>query len=666
MGGYRALRYRHDLQILRALAISLVVLEHSGCRFFSGGFIGVDVFFVLSGYLITGLLIQEYINSNTISIHKFLLRRLKRLLPTLLLVVFSCTIIAFFILSEHQFTIQTGSKSFAITYLSNFYFAFNKINYFIESQSKDIFMHTWSLGIEEQFYLIWPLIILAIASFSKIDYQKRLHINLLIAIFLFFCVFSFCLSLHWSFEENFWAFFLMPSRAWQFSIGAICFTLIHWNHTIAQFFKKVFFFILGLFLIILSGVFLNSKMVYPGFWVLLPSIGSALVILSNTDITQEKALKIIPIKPFIILGNISYSLYLWHWPILILLPTALLYLNIQTNAALNSISIAISIIISIATHKYIETPFWKGRLSKTSNMKILFFFIVCIYLSLYIFSKVDQIASSHYTVPFSENILSARSDLPEIYKMGCDSWYHNASLMPCIFGKRTSINTVVIFGDSIGVQWFSLWKDLFSHPNWKIVVITKSACPIVEEPIFYERIGKIYKVCEEWRKDAIQYIENIKPKYLIFGSSSNYQFTESQWRNGSQKILDKLAIFSEKILVTAGTPRLSFNSLSCLEGKTLTDYTLHQKLSICEKALTANMFKNVNYQLQKITMEYENVFLLNMNDNICPNAQCKIMDDKGIFIFRDKSHLTDTFVRSQAFTVKDILEKRDWHLPKIN
>lgn len=154
------LTYRPDLQGLRAIAVILVILKHAEVGFFSGGFVGVDVFFVLSGYLISGLLIKELESTGTIRYFDFISRRLKRLLPALALMVSFCVLISPILVSGNEIDQQFRSSFFAISWTSNLFFAFSKLDYFSELQTKDFFLHTWSLGVEEQFYIIWPLCLL--------------------------------------------------------------------------------------------------------------------------------------------------------------------------------------------------------------------------------------------------------------------------------------------------------------------------------------------------------------------------------------------------------------------------------------------------------------------------------------------------------------------------
>lgn len=242
-------------------------------QFFSGGFVGVDVFFVLSGYLITGLLIREYTSYGTIQLAGFFAQRLKRLLPALLVMLSLVVLISSVLLSSHEAREQSASVIYAGTWTSNLFFAFSTLDYFSELQTRDLFLHTWSLGVEEQFYLVWPLLLLfTLTLMTRYLGRTRHHAQLLLVLSLFF-VGSLGLSWYWTRTQPVWSFYLMPSRIWQFSLGAGVFV---WFHCRCQGVESanpkglsrlygIGCEVIGLILIIGSAVLLHPNLTYPGF-----------------------------------------------------------------------------------------------------------------------------------------------------------------------------------------------------------------------------------------------------------------------------------------------------------------------------------------------------------------------------------------------------------------
>jgi len=266
------LPYRPDIQGLRAIAIMLVVLAHAEISAFSGGFVGVDLFFVLSGYLITGLLVSEYESNGTIRLAEFFARRLKRLLPALLMMLSLVLLMAPVFLSNREVTEQSGSAVYAATWTSNLFFAFSNLNYFSELQARDLFLHTWSLGVEEQFYLLWPIILLlSLTLLTRQLGAGRHHKQLLLVLGLLF-VSSLGSSWYWwAATQPQMSFYLMPSRIWQFSLGAGVFVWLHSrsvDSAPSRGLSRVWGIgcgVVGLVLIIGSAVLMHRNLSYPGF-----------------------------------------------------------------------------------------------------------------------------------------------------------------------------------------------------------------------------------------------------------------------------------------------------------------------------------------------------------------------------------------------------------------
>lgn len=648
--------YRKDLQGLRAFAIILVVLAHLGLPLFEGGFIGVDVFFVLSGYLITGLLLKEFHTTQSINFMQFYARRLKRLLPSLILMLIVTIIVAALLVSPYELISKTKSAIYASTWTSNLYFAFSKIGYFSEMELQDLFLHTWSLSVEEQFYLIWPLFIFScLFIFNKVlknlDQQK----TLLAILFAAFCA-SFSLALYWSYNQSLWAFYLMPSRIWQFALGGIVFVLFEsWQqgksvNKNSSLFTSIPTQPLGLVLIVFSGVLLAPDVTYPGWWSLIPSIGAALVLVRTQHLSN------LILTNFVLtwIGDRSYAWYLWHWPVILIAKTY----NIG-HTIIEAIFLAtLSLIIASISYKIIEVPFWKGKFSKIPTGKSILASFLAMAISVTLMLQIlnSEITKLEQNTP---NILmSAPHDIPSIYTHGCDSWYENANINPCVFGTNGFNKTVVLIGDSILAQWFSLVTSTFQVPEWRVIVLTKSSCPMVDEDFFYERIGKVYEVCNKWRNDLFDILLEIKPDVIITGSAATYPFSEKQWIEGSKRILSKFSTISNEVIVIPGTPALTFDGPSCLmrqQNNKSNENSFSQK-SICSEDEIPKYIKTNKALLFSATNNFENVKLLDLNNQVCPEGKCSAMTSEGIVVFRDSQHITDTFARSLSPHAKTMIE----------
>ena len=286
MSGNVSIAYRPDIQGLRAIAVLAVLAAHISLPGFAGGFVGVDVFFVLSGYLITGLLLKEQLQYGSIQLIRFWARRLKRLLPALAVMLVATALVAKWLLTDTEFINQSRSLPYAATWTSNLYFLFRSVDYFDELAAKDLFLHTWSLGVEEQFYILWPLflwLIFVLGQPKSAAKSSQLFFWLLIAILT-----SLSFSVYASFQFPKSAFYLMPSRIWQFALGGLVFlitnsalqeTKAHKNQTTRI--MGSLFLISGMLLILISVVLLDKNTTYPGFWALMPSSGAGLALMSG-------------------------------------------------------------------------------------------------------------------------------------------------------------------------------------------------------------------------------------------------------------------------------------------------------------------------------------------------------------------------------------------------
>jgi len=646
------MKFRRDLQGLRAVAITMVMLAHSESTIFEGGFVGVDVFFVLSGFLITGILLRELENTGHIDFMRFFSRRLKRLLPALIFMLCGSSCIAIWLLSEVEMHAQLASFPFAATWTSNLYFAFTTVGYFDELASRDLFLHTWSLGLEEQFYLIWPALLLFLYRIGKSQHlpgSSGLQLTFT-GLGLAFIT-SLTLSLYWTVNNPHAAFYLMPSRIWQLSLGAMIYVSFHQKqptqNSLAHAVGKVsgtLMLAIGLTMIVGSSLALGPDIAYPGFWALIPSTGSALVIIASH--TRAESRDSVLTNPWIVwLGDRSYSLYLWHWPIFVLG----FALGFQGQLAPIIGMVFLSVLTASLSFRVIEKPFWRGRWSHAAPLRIVL---------LSILAMASTILAMHHTLeqhplPVSTTDRSNqwRTDQPVIYTMRCDAGYTHARLEPCTFGADTAKKTVVLLGDSIGAQWFSVIPEIFPEPLWQTIVYTKSSCAIIDENYYYSLIKGPYRVCTDWRNTVIDELDLIRPDILIMGSSATYDFSKTQWIEGTTRILNRVSKSATKVFIIPGTPKLNFNGPGCISRHISEDGMFD--LNACIAGSQSKTIQRVTNYLTRAASRFQNVHLLNLNDLVCPNGTCSAANAEEVVVFRDSQHLTDTFVKTQIPYVRE-------------
>ena len=341
--------FRPDVQGLRAVAILLVVLFHAGIPGLSGGYVGVDVFFVISGFVITGVLLRERATENSTSLPRFYARRARRILPAATLVIIVTVTVAY-----HYLGPLTGHETaidgqWAAVFLANFHFAASQTNYLASQQPPSALQNYWSLAVEEQFYIVYPTIFLLTAGvIRRIPLRRRL-----IAVLIVIVVASYSYSIVFTSANATSAFFSPLTRAWELALGALIAVLGPSLRCVPRLLASIGSW-LGLAAIVVAGVSLTSATVYPGALVAIPVVGAALVIAAGTARPDLGAELLLRRRPFQLLGLISYSLYLWHWPILVI---ATQYRGATTLPVWdNVVLLLIATVAAVLTYRFLENP----------------------------------------------------------------------------------------------------------------------------------------------------------------------------------------------------------------------------------------------------------------------------------------------------------------------
>jgi peptidoglycan/LPS O-acetylase OafA/YrhL len=639
-----SLGFRADIEGLRAIAILLVVAAHAKVPGLAGGFVGVDVFFVLSGYLISSLLVGEYLSSGRVGLVAFYARRFRRLLPALLVMLLLSSIAALFILSSSEQIAQSMAAASAALWLSNFHFAFAELDYFGGDAEKNLFLHTWSLGVEEQFYLLWPLLIISVFAVSR-RLARGAEISFLKWSMTAIVVLSFTISLRLLESSPELAFYMMPSRAWQFALGALAWLCFRSESVYSQ---RLIFALgwLGLGLIVSAALLLDGHAAYPGFWSLLPSLGTALVLVAGSAQVPNGVGQWLSINVLQSIGRVSYSWYLWHWPILLLG----IVLMGSGSAMSRVFLVVLSLFIAILSYRLVEAPVrGYGRLIAVPRVSIYVAVLMMLGASL-LGDRWTRLAQEWVNNPQQVRFLAAKKDRPAIYAMGCDDWFSSAEVKFCAFGRVDAPRTVVLMGDSIGAQWFPAVERIFGGADWRILVLTKSACPMVDEYVFYHRIRREYVECAEWRQRALLKLVDIEPDVLVLGSSTSYSFTKKQWIDGTSRVLERVADHVGAIYLIRGTPSLSFDGVDCLSNKYASPLRIVRNVS-CDTPVNKSSGEIWSW-LAVAAASYANVRALDMNDEVCPKGICSA-ELGGKIVFRDSSHLAAGFVADLALVLED-------------
>ena len=646
--------FRPDIEGLRAIAIGAVLLFHAGVPFADGGFIGVDVFFVISGFLITGLLVREWHGSGHVDLLVFYARRFRRLLPAALLAIVATTVAAWLVLSELRFPGVAADSAAAALYVSNMRFASEAIDYLGAEVAPSPLLHFWSLGVEEQFYLFWPLLMLL-----SLRLLGTARLWLVVAAIV---AGSLALSLVWTDLAAPWAFFSLPTRAWQLGVGGLIAVgvLRLPQRTPAAIAAGVVW--LGLAIIVAGVIVIGAETPYPGTAAVIPVLGTALVIMGGSAAASLPTRWLSTAFPRWV-GRISYSLYLWHWPILVLVPIALGVDSVVFNLGL----VVVAAAIAWASTDLLETPIRHGRLLPMRPSRSVLgavgasVVVAAGALSLGALAlgptAVPRDAGSTIVAsielpepvrsgPLPEGLLPALGgaywDLPAGYADDCHLEYGEVEPPDCVYGHPDAATTVLLLGDSHAQQWLPALERLAQDRDWRLRAITKAACPLVEATVWNGPLKRGYRECDQWRARALELVEQERPALVFVSSADMYDIldeeddrseaeTAAMWDRALEAYLTELATRA-RVIVLADTPRLGYDPAECLAGGGIEDCDVER----------ARMVDAAYASREAGAAVGAGASLISATDWLCSEADCPLIRGT-LLVYRDRHHLTATF-----------------------
>ena len=593
-----------QIQGLRALAALLVTLFHA--KWVNGGFIGVDIFYVISGFLITGLLLREIERTGTINFKEFYARRFKRLLPTSFFVLL-VTAVASWLLIPDTMRSSLGRDIIAASlYVSNYLFAWWQADYQNLDATPSPVIHYWSLAVEEQFYLIWPLLILFF-FIAATKFKKKILLTLLVATVT---ALSFVFSIYQTETSPIWAFYSLPTRAWELGLGALLVLLPPIK-------TKKLVGLLGFIFIIVSAFIFGETTAFPGVNAVLPVLGTVMLI-STINSWPPFLNDVANSRMFQWLGEISYPLYLWHWPLLVLPST---YFARPLAIYERTLAIIATIILADLTHRFIEEPFRKHKTEPTLVFKrsgVITLVSVLIGTAI-IFSSSDKIDVSGINGAVSLAQIKAR---PLVYDDGCHANYAQTKSDECIYADTKSDKTMVLYGDSHAAQWFPALVEIASRSGYRLISLTKSACPSVDT-VRLDQGGFKMSRCKQWRINTIKRIQEINPDVLIMSSFQYFaqppRFTDREkwWNDGQRKLLTEVKNISPHLIYITDTPHPLRDIPACLAN---------YSISKC----------NTTQRSEDLSISGFNV--INPNSWLCSRV-CPAVKD-GLVAYRDASHIS--------------------------
>ncbi|WP_072396849.1 acyltransferase family protein [Hyphomicrobium sp. CS1GBMeth3] len=605
--------FREDLEGLRGVCVAAVVLFHAFPDAVPGGFVGVDVFFVLSGFLITRLMLEEAAKQGRVNLLAFWCRRIRRILPVASLVIVAITVGAWMIPDADARDIGRSLLA-ASLFVFNLQRAADRAEYLAADDEYDPVLHYWSLGVEEQFYAAWPLLVAAALAFRGRTSAATLGM-LTVALLLG----SLATCLYLSVNDPVMAFFGTHARIWQLLVGGGVAMLD--LRRIGSLGAASHIAGIAALALLLASFFALDREGYPGAWALIPTLAAAFAIHVGADRRLvSSAILSGPVLRY--LGRISFSLYLWHWPVLVF--GALLF-----GRALPELlaMMAVSVGLAAATYHLYENPIRRNRWLAASPERTLALGAALVALTvscalLVRYFGPDQVPLGDGTFISADAI---KQDRPAIYGDRCLLRITDTAYGDCAFGDRVSSKTVVLFGDSHAANWFTPVNAAAEREGWRLLVRVKAACKPSDVP---QRLtnGNPYPACQEWRDAVLAEIESLKPELVVVGSMSSKLPVD-----GEARVIARLAAAASEVVLMRDTPYLPETPAACLK-----------RTSDALRCLWPVPQRKQSFPATPAADLQPNVRVLDLNERICEGGVCKAVVGRSVTFF-DKHHLTSSF-----------------------
>ncbi|WP_417539673.1 acyltransferase family protein [Marinobacter sp.] len=620
------MKYRSEIDGLRALAVVPVILFHAGYESFRGGFVGVDVFFVISGYLITSIILED-LRRERFSTLNFYERRARRILPALCFVVAASLAVAWVILPYHQLIDFSESIISVFTFSSNFLF-WMEAGYFDTASELKPLLHTWSLSVEEQYYIAVPLLMSLVWR-----YRERGLVVLLSAL----AIISFCLAQYSSTRYADAGFFLLHTRAWELLVGGL--VAIKTNNYTNEDGNEIFS-LVGVLAILLAIFFFDAHVPFPSLYTLLPIIGALLIIIYARQGTAVQ--RILSFAPIVYVGLISYSAYLWHQPIFAY--ARAISISEPSKWMMGFLSV-LSMLLAYVTWKLIENPFRDSR--KFSRNKIFGLSIlgIIIFICLGLWLKFSD-APKHRKTLSGENFLELSRKTATNYGLNKKCVQFLVDPL-CQEGEKP---LALLWGDSYAMHLALALKN--SPSELPFVQMTMSNCaPILGAAAYGGRYTPAWGAgCIENNQKVFDWLKTQPEiKYVILASpfrqlSDNASLTLTGGKLikenkglGSKLFLEtikKITSMGKDVVIVSPTPTPGYDMGKCY----IRSHVLRQHSSSCDFPLSRNN-RIETYKILEALSRQAQARIIWLSEIICPNGMCRVSVGETL-IYRDSGHLS--------------------------
>jgi len=653
--------FRPEIEGLRAIAAALVAVFHIWLGRVSGG---VDVFFVVSGFLITTGLLRQIERNGTPHLARFWGRLVKRLLPAALLVLCAVIIASVLLLPQSRWKETIKEVAASAVYLENWVLAFNSVDYLAQDGPVSPVQHFWALATQGQFYFAWPLLFVAVAYAAR---RSKLAFRSVAAATLW-TIFAISLAFSiWQTTTNQpFAYFNTFARMWEFCIGGLLAVFIPRIQLGKP--ARVAAGWLGLLAILSCGLVLQVSRVFPGYAALWPTLGGALVIIAGTSGSAFGVDRFLGSRPMVYLGSISYAVYLWHFPILVF---HRMYAAPEPVSFVAGLGILVaSFVLAILTHRLVEQPVKQSDIGAAVPWRAFAFGAACLvpvviglagWSVLYFKERNEEfkiVATGNPNYPGSLALregfkYAGEKDVPvfpgphsvlidrEYPKgEGCEQPYSSVQPLDCTIAGAAGMPTLAVVGGSHSAQWLPALQDIAAKAGWRIVTYTKSNCPFYLEGESLR--DKEWKDCAEWNVNVLERLLHLQPD-AVFTTATRYSEDHEGIPESYVKGWRAITNAGIRVFAVRDNPSFGTDVSACVE--------LHGAASPrCVKSRQAIIDKPSPVEL--LRDRPENVHFVDFTDYFCTPTLCEPVVG-NVMLYRDGNHITATYVR----TLADVLHK---------
>jgi peptidoglycan/LPS O-acetylase OafA/YrhL len=693
-----------EIQALRALAVMSVVVFHFWPLRITGGYVGVDVFFVISGFLITGQLVREYQRSGTLDLVRFWARRIRRLFPAALLVLLVTLGVAVALLPVQRWQQVVTQFWACLALIQNWVLGYSAINYFNADTNVSPLQHYWSLSVEEQFYLVWPVLLLVVVIVTR-RFGKGRALRAFVVAAVVIGIASFVWSIIETEASQSFAYFSTLTHVWEFVAGGILAvaatrvrTIIQSNRLLRHPVVLGLALVGGALLIVASDFHFTASTLFPGWIAIIPVIGTLAVLVVSIVGAPGVLHKIVSFRPITWTGDISYSLYLWHWPIIVFAPVIFGKL-IPLRVSLPLLALAFA--LAWLTKILVEDPI---RLGKLARVRPLYSYavgaalvILSVVISLVPYQNFQgQVATAAALsqkletqsldvnancfganavlnapaggCPESHQISAAQSHVSQWLEFipppsngdwaatwsGCPT-ANSAKLAPCYFGPSDAKFNVAVVGDSHGFQWANAILPLAQKNKWRLSINWFAGCGILEPgpDIGHIGDGEDSPTCVAWEKAALNHVVSDPKINVVVMSAFTQKFTHggapimSGIQQGYKDAFTRILDAGKQVIVVADTPLPQKNVPECLAASNVKDDPCTTPLSF---ALNDDPMVDAAKAIHN-----PSIHVVDLHSVFCDTICHSVVG--GIPAYKDGHHLTTPFLETLTPVFEPLLDK---------